>query len=323
MNAPDWQAQWIWATETSETRHFYFRRDFVLPSKPASATLRITADDRYRVDVNSRDFGYGPARSAPAYQSYDEYETQGNLRQGRNRIAVRAAHYGIGTAYSCNGRPGLLAQLDMTFDDGSTLTIATDAEWKTYPAPYETGFERMCIMLAYPEVFDARREPTGWDWLEDFDVSDWQNAVVIGAVGIEPWTNLIRRGIPLTDRLGYGPWRLLMAHQAQKSAGELERRTPAEDMERATRFEDIPLESILHERGGTIKIAPQSGEKGVSITLDFGREVSGSPRFTIESSKDGRIDIGYSERLEANGAVNPNRWGRPARPLCGQNLFKR
>ncbi len=320
----DWQAQWIWAEETDETRHFYFRRDFDLPSAPVSATLRITADDRYRVHVNYRPIGTGPVRSKPSHQSYDEYS--GNtknvspknwgLQAGRNVISVLAAHYGIGTAFSCNGRPGLLAQLDMTFEDGSTRTIATDAEWKTFPAPYEVGYERMCIMLAYPEVIDLRREPIGWR-NGDFDASDWRDAVVLGPVGIGPWTHLIPRDIPLISHLAarepIGPLLATPAYEIKKAVGEQgKRKTPAEDMERATSFKLAASGSIKSIAGaGHFLVAPQSGETGVSITLDFGREVSGYAYFFISKCGGGRIDIGYSERLEPDGTVNPNRWGGP------------
>ena len=307
----DWQAQWIWAEETDETRHFYFRRDFDLPSKPVSATLRITADDRYRLWLNEVDLGYGPARSVPAFQSYDEYDVGADLRDGRNFVSILAAHYGIGTAYSCIGKPGLLAQLDMTFEDGSALTIGTDAEWRTFPAPYETGFERMCIMLAYPEVFDIRRDPIGWD-IQNFDTSAWDNAVVLGLAGMEPWTKLTPRAIPLPwwrdANPNYGrPVRRVVAPPAAAD----HKRTPAEEMELATRFELAPANSMIQESSLRFTIVPQSGREGVSVTLDFGREESGLAFITILDSKGGRVDIGYSERLEPDGTVNPNRWGGP------------
>ena len=310
MTATDWQAQWIWAPETDETRHFYFRRDFDLPDNPVSATLRITADDRYRVWVNGGLEAHGPARSKPSHQSYDEYALS-DLEEGRNFIAVLATHYGIGTAYSRIGKPGLLAQLDITFGDGSTLTIGTDAEWKTSPAPYETGYERMCIMLAYPEVFDFRREPDGWQ-MEHFDASGWENALVLGPVGVEPWTNLLPRDIPL-PAFGtvFGTRLLHSARILDSPPAPGKKGTPAEDMERALRLESPAPETLLSASGYALQFAAQSGAEGISVVVDFGQEVSGFPSFDITDGSGGRIDIGYSERLEPDGTVNPNRWGGP------------
>ena len=312
MTALDWQAQWIWAVETDATRHFYFRRDFDLPSKPASAVLRITADDRYRVWINGSEIGSGPARSKPSHQSYDEYEIHWEaLGEGWNSIAVLATHYGIGTAYSCIGKPGLLAQLDMTFEDGSTRTIGTDSEWKTFPAPYETGYERMCIMLAYPEVFDLRQEPDGWEFCP-YDISDWRNAVVLGPVGVEPWTNLLKRDIPLPSNKAAFPVRLLYSARIVHALPDSGKQTtPAEDMERVVCIETALPEIRLNNSGYSMTGARQSGTQGISIVLDFGREVSGFPIIRVTDGSGGRVDIGYSERLEPDGVVNPNRWGGP------------
>ena len=158
MTAFDWQAQWIWAANTDATRHFYFRRDFDLPSKPVSATLRITADDRYSLNIGNVSLGRGPARSKPLHQSYDERDVRFCLAAGHNALSVVAAHYGIGTPI-------------LHWQAGITRAIRYDVrrrldpddwhgrEWKTFAAPYEIGYERMCIMLAYPEVFDFRRQP--------------------------------------------------------------------------------------------------------------------------------------------------------------------
>ena len=311
MTAPDWTAQWIWAEPTDATRHFYFRRDFDLPSKPVSAILRITADDRYRVLVNGVGIGSGPARSKPSHQSYDQYDVTSQMWIVDNSISITAAHYDIGTAYSCIGRPGLLAQLELTFADGSTLVVGTDAEWKTFPAPYEVGYERMCIMLAYPEVFDFRRDPGAWS-AAHFDASHWDNAVVLGPVGIEPWTHLTPRDIPLTERRAPPTLRVIQVNRVVDTPlTDGRRATPAEDMERATRLEMASADIIQAFNAGHIEIKPQFGATGVSIVLDCGKEVSGFPFITIHESSGGRLDIGYSERLEQDGTVNPNRWGGP------------
>ena len=307
MTEPDWQAQWIWAPETSETRHFYFRRTFELSALPESDLMRITADDRYRVCVNGHRLGCGPVRCPPAQQSYDEYYGSPYLRAGRNVITVFATHYGIGTAYSCNGRPGLLAQFDMKFADGSTQTIGTDSEWKCLPAPYEIGFDRMCVMLAYPEVVDLRREPIGWIFHE-FDDSEWSPVQVLGPVGTAPWLELAPRYVLHPNEILLSPVRISQRNRVVAPPPDASRkRTPAEDMELATRLETAPPGSM----GDDYAIDPQSGSAGVSLVLDFGKEVSGFPYFFIPECGGGRIDIGYSERLEPDGTVNPNRWGGP------------
>ncbi len=63
--------------------------------------------------------------------------------------------------------------------------------------------------------------------------------------------------------------------------------------------------SLLAEKGfATIKT---SGDAGVSVLIDFGREVVGFPRFALKGAHGGEvIDLGYSELL-VDGRAVPNR----------------
>ena len=67
------------------------------------------------------------------------------------------------------GRPRLIAQLEIEFMDGTTQLIASDTTWKTAPGP----MLRNSVYLG--EVYDARREPAGWN-RSDFNDSDWADA---------------------------------------------------------------------------------------------------------------------------------------------------
>jgi len=303
-----WQAQWIWGPE-AEGRYFYFRRAFeVGEAEVQSATLRVCADTRYRLWLNGQLLGHGPARSDPAWQYYDEYDIGRQLRPGQNVLAALVTHYGIGTCYSRLGRPGFLLQAEIVLAHGTTLTVATDGEWKSAPAPYETGYARMSIQLAYPEVFDARREPANWN-LPGFDDSDWPNAEVLGPVGMAPWTTLMPRDIPLPYYRAIAPARMIQINAVSSSPPDSPSLTPAEVMERATRLQPAPPGSVTYTHPALFTVAPQSGDAGVSVVLDFGREVSGFPLLVVRRGGGGRVDIGYSERIEADGTVNPNRWG--------------
>ena len=62
--------------------------------------------------------------------------------------------------------------------------------------PYLNGFPRMSIQLAWPEVFDARKEPVSWN-LPGYNDRAWSNAALLGPVGTPPWTTLVPRDIPL------------------------------------------------------------------------------------------------------------------------------
>lgn len=67
------------------------------------------------------------------------------------------------------GRPQLLAQLNIEYEDGSMQTVASDEAWRVMPGP----ILRNSVYLG--EKYDARREQPGWD-RTGFDDSDWNSA---------------------------------------------------------------------------------------------------------------------------------------------------
>src|SRR5262245_3524684 len=85
-----WKAKWIWDAGDAKPYHYFLmaRRDFTLSSQPTSATLAITAADRYLLYVNGNYCGRGPARSGTFEKSYDQYEIARHMRSGRNTIAI-------------------------------------------------------------------------------------------------------------------------------------------------------------------------------------------------------------------------------------------
>ncbi len=312
----EWRANWIWGPSISEegdarSRHCYFRGTLEAPGGELSAAvLSVCADTRYRLWVNGRMLGHGPARSHPGSQYFDVYDVRDLLHPGSNTFAVLATHYGIGTCYSCLGSPGFLLQADIENAQGETQTFGTDARWRAASAPYGVGYERMSIQLAYPEVFDARREPEAWN-LPGFDDSSWEFALNLGPVGMEPWIEMLPRDIPPPFFRGMAPVRVQQVGRVrlQATARTDENITPAEDMERATTLEVVSSESVSFRHPALLTVAPQSGQEGVSVVLDFGKEVSGFPLLVVRKGAGGRVDIGYSERIEADGTVNPNHWG--------------
>ena len=67
------------------------------------------------------------------------------------------------------GRPKLLAQLVIEYQDGTSQTIASDETWRVADGP----LLRNSVYLG--EEYDARLEQTGWD-SAGFDDSAWRNA---------------------------------------------------------------------------------------------------------------------------------------------------
>jgi len=83
---PALDARWIWlpGSRLAPDCHVLMRRTFELSAAPADASLLVTAGDQYRLYVNGRHVGDGPARSEVPLAYYDTYTSDElGLRKGR------------------------------------------------------------------------------------------------------------------------------------------------------------------------------------------------------------------------------------------------
>lgn len=158
----------------------YLRRAFTVDGPVTSARLYVTALGLYEARLNGQRIG--DAFLAPGWTDYDRrvlyqtYDVTGLVRAGENVLgaiiadgwyagfvgfdAKRAgAHYGT--------EPELLAQLVVTFADGSQQRVVTDGHWQ------EQGGAITHADLLMGEKHDLRLEPVGWD-APCFDASAWR-----------------------------------------------------------------------------------------------------------------------------------------------------
>lgn len=166
----DWQAQWIGNPLVGGPRtpvpSPFFRREFLIKDEIQSARLYITSLGIYEASINGQRVsvdnftpGWTDYNKRVQYQTYDVTEL---LHTGSNSINAI-----LGDGWYCGNtewrgrqlygdRPNLLAQLEITFKDGSTHTIVTDETWKTAVGPI---LEADLIM---GEAYDARLIPKNW-----------------------------------------------------------------------------------------------------------------------------------------------------------------
>lgn len=271
--------------------------------------LRITADSRYKLYINGSFVGRGPVPSDPHRLSYDTYDIGALLTKGQNVIAILIHHLGQGTYSYIPGRAAFICEADIEFENGSEK-IVTDETWRTLPsAAWTSSGARMSRRLGYQEVYDASLEPEGWTEVK-FKDAKWPQAVVLGKHPMYPFDRLVPRDIPnLHEELVY-PAAVVSLHDCPSLPENLlpqdvpgfmanETLTPLADgrVSKPERF--------ISDKDDAVTITvPQSG--GVSVILDFGREVHGSIELAFTRSHGGTVDIGYSEALE-DGRVKPNK----------------
>jgi alpha-L-rhamnosidase len=146
------------------------RREFTAPAEPVRARLYATARGLYEMRING--VRVGDAELAPGWTDYRDrieyqtYDVTDLVDAGANVLAAtladgwwsgfagfdprrRGAHYGT--------FPQLLAELHLSYPDGTVEVIGTDGDWRTARGPIRYAD------LLMGECLDLRRETPGWD----------------------------------------------------------------------------------------------------------------------------------------------------------------
>jgi len=317
-----WQAAWIWDREPSREKNVYslFRKRFELNRPARSAQALVTADSQYKLFVNGRFVGRGPARSNPAYLFFDTYEVGPYLRVGMNVVAAVVHFFGEGNERYMLGKEGFLFELAVETLDRRTLTIGSDATWKALRADaWDRNAPREHSNQGFIEILDLRRLPPGWTDAE-FDDSSWAKPFVIGPPPQEPWKNLVPSLVP-------PPAEEIIRPQFILRTGEV-KETPAPDprliglemnKEAILPVETVEIKNANYLLGGAGEAATISttvAGRAATLVFDFGKEVSAVPMIEVEGTDGAVIDVGVSEvehagkplvarELPGNGVISP------------------
>jgi alpha-L-rhamnosidase len=182
LAAQDWTARFVspeWDEDTTRPQPCpLLRREFDVRVGVTKARLYVTALGVYEAFLN--DTVVGDHVLAPGWTSYDHrlrYQTHDVthlLREGRNAIgAVLGDGWYRGRLGWRGGRRniygdrlGLLAQLEITYEDGTSDRVVTDLGWRATTGPI------LASDLYDGETYDARLERAGWA-APDYDDHDW------------------------------------------------------------------------------------------------------------------------------------------------------
>ncbi|HZB31238.1 MAG TPA: family 78 glycoside hydrolase catalytic domain [Streptosporangiaceae bacterium] len=160
------------------------RRGFTVRGPVAAARLYVTAHGLYEVEINGAVVGDDVL--APGWTSYGHrlryrtHDVTALLRAGGNAIGATLADgwyrgrigFGGGKTGVYGDRTALIAQLEITYADGTTDTIGTDGAWRCGRGPVTAA------SLYDGEKYDARLLPAGWS-TAGFDDRSWSPADVI------------------------------------------------------------------------------------------------------------------------------------------------
>ena len=209
----DWTAEWItspsWTSTASAAAMPLFAKQFVTNSGIVSAVLYVSGIGIVVPSINGADVGtavLAPGSSNPAaHLAYSTFDVTSMLTAGSSNVLGIALGLGnrfvqpdsaaqgyryvspSGATTPETGLPRTIAQLEITYSNRTTTTIATDATWQTTLGP--------TTVSAWwgGEAYDARLEVPGWH-LPGTNRASWANAFVTTAPF--PTTQLAPRAAP-------------------------------------------------------------------------------------------------------------------------------
>ena len=187
-DSSQWKGQWITAEWTEGAPLPYFRKTFDI-SKAGTKPIRAVV---YLSGLGCSDLFFNGQRVDstrildPAQTNYEQYAFYSTfdvtplLQKGNNCIGVMLGDgwysqgkvWGPGFSY---GKPILFAQMDVSYKDGSTLTVATDETWEWAPGPI------LSTNIYAGEVYDANKEIEGWAEA-DTQLEGWKPARIASGV---------------------------------------------------------------------------------------------------------------------------------------------
>jgi len=190
----DWKAKWIGWEKPSATDHIntertvvsarYLRKEVDLSKKIRKATSYMCGLGISELYING--IKIGDEVLSPALTEYEKrsvyvtHDITKELKDGKNGIGVIlgngrfvAPRKKVPIESTNFGLPKLLLQIHIVFDDGTDTTIISDESWRI-----TTGGSIVANNEYDGEIYDARKEMSGWD-KPGFDDSKWMNVQIV------------------------------------------------------------------------------------------------------------------------------------------------
>lgn len=201
LKPEEWRGKWIMSSRpapTTERAMFaddpapLLRQEFRVVKPVAAARIYICGLGYYELHLNGAKVG--DHQLDPGWTDYSKralyvtYDVTQQLRE-QNAIGIMLGngwynplplrmwgHLNL-REHLTIGQPRVIAQLMITYKDGSQQTVATDEHWRWYDGP----ILRNSVYLG--EVYDARHELRGWDASGPLAIDSWPVKIATAPAG--------------------------------------------------------------------------------------------------------------------------------------------
>ena len=187
LSPADWKAKWITPNLKEDTAISnpspMLRRSFEVKKNVSQARLYVSAMGLYEMQINGKRVGsqyFTPGWTAYDFRyQYQTFDVGEWLKTGKNAIGGTLGdgwfrgNLGFEHQRNTYGKQlALLAQLVITYKDGSQQVVASDEGWKSATGPI------LSSDIYNGETYDARLEHAGWSE-GAYDDKDWSGATVM------------------------------------------------------------------------------------------------------------------------------------------------
>lgn len=251
----------------------YLRKTFAIRKPIRSARVYATAQGLYKLSFNGKPVSQDIFR--PGWTDYNKriqyqtYDVTNLLQTGQNAVGVVlgdgwfCGHVGLTGGNNYGTQPRAFVQLHLTYQDGMTETVVSDASWKAASGPI------LRDDLLDGETYDARKEMPGWNTAE-FDDRAWQTAEASRSVGAQ-----------------------FIAPDAQPQTPNAQRPTPL--------LVSQPDQSV--EKVEELKARSVAEKPSRAYVFDMGQNMVGWARIKVKAEAGTVVRIRFAEMLSPDGTV--------------------
>ena len=310
-------ARWIWypSERTLQNTFVLFRRQLDLKEKPVSARGWVTAESRYRLEVNGKRVQWGPSPCDPRWLDVDPVDLTGLLQAGLNTLGAQVLFFGQGDGTVPIGKCGFIFRLEIEFAGGEKQTILSDQGWQAFLArAWKPGHYKRWWVRCLQEEFDARLYPYGWSSSDFITTRDWLAAMPLDCPADKPAScgsyteyeydfrgnakvsQLRARAVPFLNETP-----VPIAGLAESFWIDWDR-TPEEY------FECLPPNSFRADRLSVAKETASGsweveldGKRGAALTFEFTDQMVGWPYFSIDAPAGTTIELMVQEAHQVGG----------------------
>lgn len=265
-----WAAKWISYPDISGTEYgvYHFRKTINISDKPATYTVKVSADNRYKLFINGKLVSLGPARGDLHYWNYETVDLAPYLKTGKNVLAALVWNDGhLRTEAQITNRTGFIMQ----GGTDSESAVNTNNSWKCIQ---DDGFQVLPYygIASSGQFVDMSKVIKGWRDV-DFDDSKWPSA------------SELANGIP------------------KGASGDAWMLVPSQIPQMELTYERIPVlrktEGMEAPAGFPLAKKAITIPANATVTLLLDQQHLTNAYFTLKLSqgKDASVAIGYAEAL--------------------------